>query len=665
MNRRQHLMNRATPVRTKIFLLWCGLLLFQFQIHWTRVPLFAQDIPRIVPQEPRNHWPSEWESEFQERGQRVLQAQCAANRAAGLGGRTYFENEKRAYGYLLAHVVAGDRDTAIAELQREDAQAKEWHSATAGIDYYACFTLKHQIRKYFLCGELFAPEYKSRMFAGAKAWTAQDPLNRPHPAFKGNGPGWGPDARNSWVDIRNTENLFLMRVSAVYLMAEETGNAQTRDQYKKILLGYAHALYRVGMGEWDSENYHGHSLSPLLNLYDFAKDQEVRAAAKACLDYMCAIGAVKYYRGAFNGPGNRDYNHAQPFGGSAANMLWLYFGDTPLANTRFESDEVHALTSGYRPPAAVVHLARKNFPKPVEILASKPVYTASTKPDLTSPPESFETHFFGRTYQFGSLVNGTSPGQTATNGWKILLADEKRGALAIQGVPGPDPRFAGSARYERGKVAGENRCAQYRNVGLWLAQPGDAPWVWLFPDSIQVEAQGGVTFLRGEQTWIALRPIHLSQPAVDKKWTQQLLADEKEGASWAGHHIVAAKGQGGEYCGIAVEIGEAPDHADYAAFVRAVLATSRVDLSGLADGVVEYTGSQGQTVKLAFDAVVQETGVWRNDQRHDWADHAKYVYQTVTEKDNARDSAPLIEQEWLGGKLTIRAGGEIFVGEVK
>ena len=89
---------------------------------------------------------------------------------------------------------------------------------------------------------------------------------------------------NSWVDIRSTENLFLMRNTSVYLMAEETGNEATRLKYKRILLDYAAALYRIGMGEWDSENYHGHSVAPLLNVYDFAKDPDVKLAAKASLD---------------------------------------------------------------------------------------------------------------------------------------------------------------------------------------------------------------------------------------------------------------------------------------------------------------------------------------------------------------------------------------------
>lgn len=612
-------------------------------------------IPVPVPDELKNPWPAEWEKEFLARGERVLKGMCAKEKAAGLGGRTYFESEKRAYGFLLAHAVAGDKETALKELQKEDVQAKEWHAHTAGIDYYACFTLKHQVRKYFLFGDQFDPKYKQRMFDGAKAWTEKDPLRRPHPAFKKAGAGWGPDVKNSWVDVRSTENLFLMRVTSVYLMAEETGNEDTRKQYKETILKYAAALYRVGMGEWDSENYHGHSVAPLLNLFDFAKDQQVKAAAKLCLDYMCAIGAVKYFRGAFNGPTNRDYSHPQPFGGSAPCMLWLYFGDTPVENTAYESDEVHVLTSGYRPPAAVVELSRKNFDRPVELFASKPSYSATTGNDLRSPPEYFETQYIGRTFQMGSLVGGTTAGKTAVNGFKIVATDSKRGAIAIQGIPGPDPKFVGSAKYVEGKVSGENRIGQNGGVAVWLVKGGDSPWVWVLPQGVGVETDQGVTFLKCEETLIALTPVNTSDISVDEKLTTGLTADPKESA-WKGHKVLAAKGHGGEFCGVAVEVGEAPEHKNYAEFKQAVLAKSKLVLKAEA-GEVKFTGVNGKAVKLTFANKPAETGVWRDGVKHDWADHAKRLYRTAGDK-------PVIEQAWLGGTLTVRAGKKTFTGGV-
>jgi len=605
----------------------------------------------------RNPWPAEWEKEFQERRNAILQAQCRLNKAQGLGGRTYFENEKRAYGYLMAHLLAGDRETALKELQREDAQADAWHRHTRGIDYYACFTLKHQVRKYFLFGDLLEPAYKQRMFEGAKLWTEQDPLRRPHYAFVASGPGWGPDAKNSWVDVRTTENLFLMRVTSVYLMAEETGNEATRRLYKNTLLTYARTLYRVGMGEWDSENYHGHSIPPLLNLYDFAKDPEVKAAAKACLDYVTAIGAVKYYRGAFNGPTRRDYNHPQPFGGSAARMLWVYFGDTPRMNLDFEADEVHVLTSSYRPPAAVVHLARKDFPRPAEIFASKPHYSASTTGDLKSPPEHLETHYFGRTFQMGSLAGGSSTGKSDVNGFKILVADERSGALAIQAIPGPDPEYVGSAKYTEGKVAGPNRVAQNRDVALWLVEGGEAPWVWVLPESLQVESRQGVTFLRADRTWLALHPLNLSLPAVNEALTKKLVGSGAK-SEWEAHQVLSAQGRGGKYCGIAVEIGEAPAYADYHAFQRAVLGRSRTDASGLAEGVAQHTAANGRAIKIRFGAAPAASEVWRDGRRHDWEEHGRHLFRS------ADSGAEILLQAWLGGKLNVRAGGKQFTCEV-
>ena len=609
-----------------------------------------------VPDELKNSWPVEWEKDFQARAERVLKSICTKHKAAG-GGNTYFENEKRVYGYLMAHALAGDRDAAIKELQYEDAQAREWHSLTSGIDYYACFTLKHQMRKYFLFGDKLAPAYKQRMFEGARAWTEKDPLRRPHPAFVKAGEGWGPNVKNSWVDVRSTENLFLMRVTSVYLMAEETGNEETRKKYKETILKYAAALYRVGMGEWDSENYHGHSIAPLLNLFDFARDKDVKAAAKACLDYVCAIGAVKYYRGAFNGPTNRDYNHPQPFGGSAPCLLWLYFGDTPLDNTAYESDEVHVLSSGYRPPMAVVELARKNFDRPTELFASKPAYSATTGNDLRSPPEYFETQYFGRTFQMGSLVGGTTAGKTAVNGFKIVANDTRRGAIAIQGVPGPDPRFVGSAKYTEGKVTGENRVGQHGNVAVWLVQGGESPWVWAIPGGVDVETDRGVMYLKCEKTWLAMHPINTEEIKLDQELTKSL--DEgKNDAQWRGHRVLSTKGTGGKFCGLAIEVGEAPEFATFAAFKQAVIADSKLQPEKINDGEAEFIGAGGKHVSIRFAARQLDTTVWRDGKPHDWSEHATYLYRI------AFGQKPVIEQEWFGGTMTIRAGNSIFKGTV-
>ncbi len=174
---------------------------------------------RPIEERFRNPISEREEAAIQERARHIVAEQSQRKVPAG---NTHFENEKRTYGYLMAQALGERGLEAVRDLQVEDAQRDEWHRETRGIDFFAAFTLKHQMRKYFYFGELLEPEYRRRMFEGGKAWTAKDPLRRPHHAFKGNGEGWGPDRKNSWVDVRSTENPLLMRVRSVYIMRKAT-----------------------------------------------------------------------------------------------------------------------------------------------------------------------------------------------------------------------------------------------------------------------------------------------------------------------------------------------------------------------------------------------------------------------------------------------------------
>jgi hypothetical protein len=643
-------------IATAILCLYLMLATASAEEPWTLEQMIGmgaadQVVFRSKPVEKRftNPWPAEEEAAFQERARRIIAAQSQRRVAAG---NTYFENEKRTYGFLMAQVLGSRGLDAVRDLQREDVQANDWHRHTEGIDFYAAFTLKHQVRKYFYFGDLLEPEYRQRMFRGAQQWTQQDPLRRPHHAFKAMGNGWGPDAKNSWVDVRSTENLFLMRLTSVYLFAEETGNHLTAAKYKAAILNYAKTLYRVGIGEWDSENYHGHSIAPLCNLYDFAKDDEVKMAAKACLDFFAAAGALKYYRGGFNGPSKRDYNHAQPFGGSAANMLWVWFGDAPIDNSRWESDEVHVITSAYRPPMAVVDLARKKFARPVEIFASKPHYSATTSFDTASPPAYLETQHIGQTFLMGSLAGGTTPGKSDVNGFKVLVYDEQRGAVTLQGVPGPDPAFIGSPQYQPGKVAGENRIGQYGRLAIWLVKNGQAPWRWVLPRSVTVSHNAGVTFLRFDQTWLALRPLETS--AIELNEAESRAIGEGDKARFPGHLVLAAQGTATAYCGVAIEVGDRRTHADIDSFERDVLA-ARVDVARLKDGVVRYDAKGGPSLELHWHDDPGRLVVYRDGHRHDWKEHAKYLYRSGIENGHR----PIFSR-WAEGALEVIAGDRRF-----
>lgn len=266
-------------------------------------------------------WSEELEREWNQRVKTILQAYSNIE----YYGNTYGENEKKSYSRAMFDLLVGHREKALEFLQSEDKQVQE-HAHTEGIDYYYCFTLKGQIRKYFLFGQDLDPNYRQRMFRGAKKWTASDPLTRPHPIYHyGNTEGndWDISKRGRWVDARNTDNLRAMRETSVYLMAEETGNEITRLLYKEKIRRYVGALYNIGMGEWDSQVYHGHTFAPYLNLYDFAKDTQVKELAKKALDWLSTAAAIKYYHGGWGGPVKRDYGDANLVFGSPAAKIFL------------------------------------------------------------------------------------------------------------------------------------------------------------------------------------------------------------------------------------------------------------------------------------------------------------------------------------------------------
>jgi hypothetical protein len=605
----------------------------------------------------RNPWPQSLEAEFQERARFIIDSQSQLDAR----GSTYFENEKRWYGTAMAHVLGGRANEGLQRLQERDHQHDEWHRETGGIDFYACFTLKHQMRKYFYFGDMLDPEYRRTMFEGAKRWTQKNPLRRTHYAFTQKGSGWGPDVMNSWVDVRSTDNLYLMRVASVYLMAEETGNHQTAAMYKQHILDYTATLYHVGLGEWDSENYLGHSIAPVTSLYDFAKDAEVKLAAKAILDFMYAIGAVKYHHGAFHGPSKRDYNHTQPFGGSAASMLWVHFGDTPRRPEHWESDEVHLVTSAYRPPPAVVMMAQENYPKPIELFASKPPYSATTSGDLAANPAYLETQYLANTYKLGSLASGTTPGKSDVSGLKLTVDADRDGGVSLQATPTNRPAFPGSPQYQEGVVTCENRVAQFENLAIWLAKDGNSPWLWVIPQSVSVTQQQGATVLQCDRTWVALLPIALTPFALDALKTAEIAESTKQGRppKFPRHQVLFAQGVGGDYSGFAMVVGEAASHGDFANFCEEIRQT-QLYLDRLTEGNVTLITAGNKSLRIGWSEDPQELLVLRNGLPHDWQQHASYLYRPAKES----ESPGPIRSRWCSGQLTVHAGGYLFQCEV-
>jgi len=594
----------------------------------------------------RNPWPTAWEEAFVDR---VNASLAASDIRAGKYGGTFFENEKASYPQAFIGFIKGQRPEALRFLQQEDDAA--WsRQLTLGVDWFPGFTIRGQVRKYFFFGQYLDPAYRRRMFDSAKIWTEVDPLRRPNPFWKPpaqrsrKGEGWTPEHHNSWVDVRSTDNLRAMREVAVYLMAEETGNESTARLYKDRLRAYVTALYQTGMGEWDSANYLSHGFTAYLQLYDFARDPEVKMLAKACLDWTCAAAAVKYHRGAWAGPNIRDYGNIGPHDG-AAGEFWHYFGGWEKPAARPYRDFVHLATSAYRPPAAVVALARKEFVRPVEILAAKPSYEGWTKPGGESAPAYHETTWIGHHAQLGSLPRGHAdqPGMNL-NGFRLLAENERRGTDTLIVFTSLDFNHSHASA-----TNGADRIAQHRGALVWLNSRPRTDFYFFLPKDAEVIVADRLTFIRLSRTWVALHRIRTRSFGLDEQATAKVCGGKKafpEDQVWRAE---AGDGPGG----FALEIGEPETHGDFASFRSAVLARSRLDLSLLPQGEARFQAADGTQVGLRLtDAGLPL--VFRDGRAHDWNSHA----------DQWSGAGSPVTLGWKQGVLKVQAGGHQFEGRL-
>lgn len=463
-----------------------------------------------------------------------------------------------------------------------------------------------------------------------KGWQVFEDVERranpyPHPRHGvGTGPvggRWDPAVRGMRVDARNTDNLRAMREISVYLMAEETGNERVRRLYKDKIQRFVVDMYMVGMGEWDSENYLHHTIAPYHNLYDFAKDEEVVAMAKAALDWMYTAAALKYYRGRSAAPTKRT-------GGGLDRFMWMIFGDSPVDEPRPEYDLLHVATSAYRVPQAVMNLAQKNLSLPFEQINTKPTYSLWL-PGAAETPETWETIFQGRTFYLGSAV--------ARSGAGDVRAFEM---LAYNSNAPADRILANSGNNLNGKRGGD-QIGQFRNLVVWLNRAGQ-PFSFQFPRSAKAVIEDGIWFIELERTYLAIRPLNLAGDAI------QPLVD---GGGRGGTVTIRAAASGGP-SGFAMEVGEQPDFENFAAFRTAVRQKSRIDTRRLGQGSVVLQGVDGRRLGMTLNTTNDLPIVSRDGEVYDWLAN-KDLYRPMSE------NAP-ISLGWREGRFRVSAGGQVF-----
>ena len=135
---------------------------------------------------------------------------------------------------------------------------------------------------------------------------------------------------------------------------------------KERLLGWFDTVRRFGFKEWHSNVYHDVQLTPLLALAQYADEEEIRTLAAITADLMLFELALHTFRGSFGATHGRSYKKDK--------MTALDEETFALARFLFDTTEYDypedvdpkiallAMSTGYRPPRAIVEVARYGEP---------------------------------------------------------------------------------------------------------------------------------------------------------------------------------------------------------------------------------------------------------------------------------------------------------------
>jgi len=285
-----------------------------------------------------------------------------------------------------------------------------------------------------------------------------------------------PDFHYNALTGEGTENHVAMSRTNGYLFAERAKRfPDLREraivwerQLKDWILSWSKRIYAYGTGEWDSGVYTTYNMIGWLNLYDFAEDAEVRAAARAVLDYYAANLALKYTQGVMGGPESRAGTQFRGLPRSATDYLaWLWFGNAPDGEREgfFKPSEyiqaVHAATSTYTPPPGLMPLAAKEIPVPALYRNHKPDYL------LLQKAESREVFLIEDTYTLGTVETPHGGWLNTAYGvinWKLVM-------MSPDGLPGVMVGNGGmrSLEHARGRNPFD-QFLQHRNVVVQMTR---------------------------------------------------------------------------------------------------------------------------------------------------------------------------------------------------
>lgn len=237
------------------------------------------------------------------------------------------------------------------------------------------------------------------------------------------------------ADTGITENHKLMFYSSLFLMSGEDEkdtlhwfNQKTSSYNNKLsgslLKAWMNKAFVSGFAEFNSPHYGGFYLSPLLMLYDFSKDREIKSHAEILIWRILGAYVLRYHNSLIGGASSRvvDQDIFNKKNSQTAQLMGLFLGDKPLFNREGKPVNVnyHSLffaLSSFAFPETIYTMWKEEQKKPFEETDVERGMDKIRFYDKKS--ESITTYLYSDSlYSIGSIIEGHND-EIQTRTWSL------------------------------------------------------------------------------------------------------------------------------------------------------------------------------------------------------------------------------------------------------
>lgn len=439
---------------------------------------------------------------------------------------------------------------------------------------------------------------------------------------------------NNWRNM-GTENHRKMTWSSAYLLAqffpnatwnwggERISSARMKEEVKQLFISVGRNEYRGGYSEFLSPNYLIYHMAPMINLYDYAEDPEMRAIAEAFLLYHFTVLAKGSFEEVVLPPWSR---HAgvmdrNLFGADTQLLLWLYWGHGDFPQGRefpAWNPLVHFALSDWRLPEAIQRFGDRDVELPYT------VWTQQTHWQWNPLRYVMRTTFQHERYAMSSGVIRHVPG--------AFMLDDAQFMIAWQGGS-PIRQIQAFHPYWRAITEGENfwisptspfmQTGQHKDAAIMLFNiPAEDPWPrtgrqewWIHRDGPliplgQVRFPSHMTVVNESgDNWVYLRDgsVYVAIKVLKDGWVRdrRSVTESLPDGTVVGFNVLKSGGTVGEpwQTGFIFQVGSADEFGSFEDFQAEVAALPfAVDWDNL---TATFTSLRGDVLELRYNTSMQ------------------------------------------------------------